>query len=208
MKRGSLSLVRRWGERVGMGRGLVSKIRFVVRWTPLMFTVGVWLITAVSFFATAQISVNWGTHGSGNSYVASISNGSLVSGKLLYSVSHPRPTEFVVVDGVMKPKKELSIKRDFRWIFLSRKWQNHYPLSISRCFVPVPGYMGHSTVSLPMVSLSLFLLLMCCIQHRGLFVRYLRRRAGCCMGCGYSLVGLEGGVCPECGEGGLTRGGV
>jgi len=30
-----------------------------------------------------------------------------------------------------------------------------------------------------------------------------RRRqlaAGCCVGCGYSLAGLDGGVCPECGE--------
>jgi hypothetical protein len=30
-----------------------------------------------------------------------------------------------------------------------------------------------------------------------------RRRlvAGCCVGCGYSLAGLDGGVCPECGAG-------
>lgn len=27
-----------------------------------------------------------------------------------------------------------------------------------------------------------------------------RRRAGCCRGCGYSLVGLTSDVCPECGE--------
>ncbi len=27
-----------------------------------------------------------------------------------------------------------------------------------------------------------------------------RRRAGCCAECGYSLEGLGGGVCPECGE--------
>ena len=26
-----------------------------------------------------------------------------------------------------------------------------------------------------------------------------RRRRGCCVGCGYLLDGLEGGVCPECG---------
>ncbi len=34
----------------------------------------------------------------------------------------------------------------------------------------------------------------------------LRKRVGCCVGCGYSLAGLSGGVCPECGEQYAQRG--
>jgi len=34
----------------------------------------------------------------------------------------------------------------------------------------------------------------------GVSKRRLRVRRGCCLGCGYSLEGLTGGVCPECGE--------
>ena len=181
------------------GMGLVSKIRIVVRWTPLVIAVGVWLITAASFFAYANISVKWGTHGFGDSYTTHISKGSLVCYKAYYSVSHPRPAEYVVVQGEMKPKKELSIRRDFRWTYLSRKWHNQYPLSIRRCFVPDPGIYGRSSVCVPMVSVSLLLLLMCCFHYRWWFVRWVRGRRGCCVSCGYSLVGLDGGVCPECG---------
>jgi hypothetical protein len=35
----------------------------------------------------------------------------------------------------------------------------------------------------------------------GVGKRRFRRRRGCCLWCGYSLDGLSGGVCPECGEG-------
>lgn len=57
----------------------------------------------------------------------------------------------------------------------------------------------HRWVEIPMVNLAVLM-----VAWSGWLVRGVKRRrrlAGCCVGCGYSLVGLEGGVCPECGGG-------
>ena len=43
--------------------------------------------------------------------------------------------------------------------------------------------------------------LLAAISWRGVWLKRRLSRKGCCDGCGYSLVGLDGGVCPECGGG-------
>jgi len=65
------------------------------------------------------------------------------------------------------------------------------------------GYMGspgwHRWVEIPMVYLAVLM-----VAWSWWLVRGVKRRrwlAGCCVGCGYSLEGLDGGVCPECGGG-------
>lgn len=59
----------------------------------------------------------------------------------------------------------------------------------------------HRWVEMPMAYVAVLLMFWSWWLVRG--VRRGRRLAGCCEGCGYLLEGLDGGVCPECGEGGV-----
>ncbi len=176
---------------------MVRKVRLIAKWMPLVFTVVVCLITVISFFWYSTLTAKWGTPGGGDAYHFVLWRGSFNYTKMAYWVSHPPPTEYAIVDGVLRAKKELRFDRYMRWTFFNRNWHNGFPFLLKSCFVPALKDWGD--VTLPLVSFSLFLVLLCSLLYRGDFIRWRRNRRGSCVGCGYSLVGLDGGVCPECG---------
>ncbi len=64
--------------------------------------------------------------------------------------------------------------------------------------VTLGGTTKRITIDLPLVYLSAILIAwsLWCFKEQ----RIVQLRVGCCIGCGYSLAGLESDVCPECGE--------
>lgn len=74
-------------------------------------------------------------------------------------------------------------------------WGNQFAGRINFGSSSVPKYQYYFSGFIP----GGFIGLLAMWSWRGVWKRRKLSLLGCCVGCGYSLAGLDGGVCPECG---------
>ena len=173
---------------------LKSKARSIVRWTPLVVAVAFLIATSLSFFATMSVRFNWGTQHRADAYSAM-----LYKGRIIYYHSSWTRYDDSLQEEFRIAKKRVTFEHDFAWTKSPREIIGGRRVAVDQMYIPEkPRY---SSFSIPLVSTTILLLILCAALNVKRYTSWRRKRAGCCVECGYSLKGLDGGVCPECGEG-------
>lgn len=170
-----------------------ARLRGVGRWGVFLCTALLLISIPVSVWVAPHAHV---THHMGISKVWSVH---LIEGRLLYFSISFDPNKGRTSDT----QKHEEIESTWRFDFGTGPIGNNTVQSGSGWW-KLPEFhndYGIPTVDVPLVYLSVVMVGWSWWLVRG--VKRRRRLVGCCVGCGYSLEGLDGGVCPECGEGGV-----
>ena len=165
-----------------------------------MFTAALMVTTVASFVVRPGIELRRGTIEQGTRHSVRFSYGAMTYVRSVY-ISHVLYTPEYYTDQQVQARAQ-----KIRWSsHLLSEWVDFQDLRMnpgqsSGLQLFIPGRPHQSAFSVPLVSMSVLFLML----SRLVFLSNRRRRrvlAGCCGGCGYSLAGLDGGACPECGEG-------
>ena len=171
-----------------------SRTRWCGRWSLWLFTAALFVMTVASFTIQPGVQIQRGTHEFGTAHSVQFSGGVMIYQRVIY-MNHvyyasppvtPQPTHW----WGLRWKTALSNTQNFQM-------NSVHPSALRRFF---PSRPHQSAFSVPLVSMLILFLMFSRIvllsdRRRG------RELVGCCGGCGYSLAGLDGGACPECGEG-------
>ncbi len=176
-----------------------QRLRTVGRWSVWVFTAFLIFGTVLSFILQLRAVIDRGTEESGITYAIRLSNGVMIYERLAYQadVEYSQPLTPAVLQD-LNTKRWSGLHWELDWNSVRKIGRASKRLTVWKCFVPTRPHV--SAFSVPLVSLLLLFLVLSRILY--LYDRG-RRRAlqKSCVGCGYSLAGLDGGVCPECGAG-------
>jgi len=170
-----------------MARRRYRKLRTVVRWgvwvctglLVILISISIWLRPGARVFHNSKTHTNRGV-------ILDLSDGRF---RILYASRSP-------VQHSVQPKNTMLIN-GFDFEYWDR-WPTAEKRNTARWLSPV-WWVGGSSIRGPEVSL-IYPALIGAVWSVLIWRRRPRFVAGHCPGCGYSLVGLSRGVCPECGE--------
>ena len=157
-----------------------------------MFTAALFVMTVASFTFQPGVQIQRGILEFGTVHSVQFSSGVMIYQRAIYQnhVSYASP------QVTSQPNRWWGLR--WKTVFPSTQnlQMNSVQPSALRCFLPSRPHQ--SAFSVPLV---LMLILFLMFSRIVLLSDRKRRRefVGSCGGCGYSLVGLNGGVCPECG---------
>ena len=176
------------------------KKRFIRPWGVWIFTTVLLFIVPVSFVIQPSVELQSGTLEFGTSRSVHLSEGVLTYQRNLYStiVDYVSPGPTAEDLARLRQKRRVLRWNSGRGIQIIGRNPNPVPKPDWKWFVPSRPHA--SSFSVPLVSPSV---LFAILSYYSFLSERRRRRilAGHCGGCNYSLHGLDGGVCPECGEG-------